>query len=368
MRRAAWLLFAACHNPTNAAAPDATAPDATARIDAAAPDAPADAAPLDPWTQPLGAALAGVALADGWTDLRALPVPMAIAGGWTDSLFAAPDGLHLRFAYQPMDFFDFFISNGATQTLTGPELAGETATRFQLFDATLTAAGWTIAYDPVHDPSLIEASPAANAGDDLLIFSEFSPTGLSQLYYASYANGAWSAPTALPINDTTANNDNAKILGDLTTAVSIYFESNRGSAMQRTLYTSTYVAATDSFTPVTPVAGIAATDSDDSQPFVTADQQTLYFTSIRAAGYGVFVATRQPDGSFGDIHPIAMPTTSGTYAGNVTILGEASVVSTPEGDLLYMMCGLAENLHGAMTYHDADFIALEPCVARRPKS
>jgi len=54
------------------------------------------------------------------------------------------------------------------------------------------------------------------------------------------------------------------------------------------------------------------------------------------------------------------------FAGNVTLLGEASIVEQPEGELLYRMCGVESNLANAMTFHDADHVALVPCVARRP--
>ena len=366
MRSLAWIALVACSSP-NAAQPDATrAADAAAIPDASIDAAPDAVPPLDPWTAPLGSALAGVTLADGWTDLRALPAPLAIAGGWTDSLFATPDGLHLRFAYAPMDFFDFFISSGATQTITGPQLAGDLATGFQLFDATLTGSGWTIASDPVDDPSIVMASPATNASDDLLVLTEFPASGPTRLYYSSAGSGAWSAPAEVSIGSAGANDDNAKIYGELATSVDIYFESNRGSNAQRTLYTTTY--GSGAFTPVAKLAGIATATSDDSQPFLTADEQTIYFTSVRGNQYGVFTATRQADGSWADVHAIASPTTVTTmYAGNVTIIGEASVVSVTEGDLLYMMCGVAEDRHGSDTYGNADYVALVPCVARRPK-
>ncbi len=346
-----WLVVAACNSAPHTATQDAT-------VDAGKSDAAAAA--LDPWNQPLGNALAGVTLADGWTDLRALPAPMQIAGGWTDSLFATPDGLHLRFAYQPVDFFDFINGSGAS-VLTGAELAGDPSTTFQLFDATLTGSGWTIAADPVDAPAVTMASPASNASDDLLVLTEFA--GPSRLYYASYGS-AWSAPQPVPIGSGDANDDNAKIYGELASSVAIYFESNRGSDAQRTLYTTTYAGS--AFTPVTQLAGIATTTSNDSQPFLTADQQTLYFTSVRGSQYGVFAATRQADGSWTNIHGIALATTDSTmFAGNVTYIGEASIVEAPEGELLYMMCGVAENLHGSDTYGNADDVALMPCVARR---
>jgi hypothetical protein len=359
--RQLWIVVAACSSSPNHAAPDA------APLVDGAPDAPADAAPLDPWTAPLGSALSGVTLSDGWTDLRALPASMLIDGGWTDSLFATPDGLHLRFAYQPLDFFDFFISNGSASMITGPELAGDPAQAFQMFDATLTGSGWTIVADPVDSTSIEMASPASNASDDLLVFTEFVANAPSRLYYASLASNIWSAPAAVTIGSGAANDDNAKIYGELATSVAIYFESNRGSGGQRTLFTTTYTAATDSFAPVTQLPGIATGSSDDTQPFLTADQQTIYFTSSRGAQYGVFTATRQSDGSWADVHAIASPTTAPTmYAGNVTLLGEASVVVTPEGELLYMMCGLAEDRPGSASYGNANYVALEPCVARRP--
>jgi hypothetical protein len=348
-----WLVVAACNSAPRTAAQDAT-------VDAAIPDAsrPDGAAALDPWNQPLGSALAGVTLADGWTDLRALPAPTQITGGWTDSLFATPDGLHLRFAYQPVDFFDFINGSGAS-VLTGPELAGDPSTTFQLFDATLTGSGWTIAADPVDVTTVTMASPASNASDDLLVLTEFD--GPSRLYYASLPA---STPAPIPIGSGAANDDNAKIYGELATSVAIYFESNRGSNAQRTLYTTTYAGS--AFTPVTQLTGIATATSDDSQPFLTADQQTLYFTSVRGAQYGVFAATRQPDGSWANSHGVALATTDSTmFAGNVTYIGEASIVEAPEGELLYMMCGVAENLHGSATYGNANDVALVPCVARR---
>ncbi|HEX4417734.1 MAG TPA: hypothetical protein VH165_07535 [Kofleriaceae bacterium] len=367
------LPLAAC------AAPDAPdpAPDPAPDIaPGAAPDTRIGAGavqPPDPWTAPLGPAIAGATLADGWTDLRALPAPLAIQGGWTDSLFALPDGLHLRFAYEPTDFFQFFHSNGATQVITGPQLLGMTGTTFKLFDATLTSSGWSIATDPAGspDPTIVEASPATNASDDLLVFTRFDAgTGRARLYYSSFAGGVWSAAAALPINSASCNDDNAKIVGELATSVTIYFESNRADLAgtgptcgQRTLYTTTY--ANGAFTPVARVAGIATADSDDNQPF-TADQQTLYWTSVRSNSYGIFTASRGTNGAFGAIHQIVTPTFVPPVVGKLVLVGEASVVNRPQGQLLYLMCGVAYNEHGGDTFDDADDIHLMPCVARRP--
>ncbi len=365
--RAAWLaIVAACGG---GAALDADAPMADAARDAAI-DAPP---PPDPWTAALGDLIPGVTLSDGWTDLRAMLPPMAITGGWTDSLFALPAGDELRFAYEQEDFFDFFIGAGAIDT--GPILAGVTSDDFKMFDATLTDAGWVVSPDLVNspDPALVEASPATNASDDLYIFTRFDPTtGHSLLYSSQLVGGAWSAATELPINAESCNNDNAKLVGELATGVTIYFESTRGddagigtTCGNRTLYYSSY--ANGAFTPVAQVPGIAEPTSDDSQPWLSADLDTLYFTGVRDGAYGVFVATRaSPGDSFSNIHPVVQPTTvPSNYAGNDVFIGEASIVARPQGELLYLMCAIASNTHDGNTYGNADDITLVPCVARR---
>ncbi len=329
----------------------------------------------DPWNAPLGNSLQGVSFADGWGDLHELPSPVLISGGWTDSLMAAPSGLKLYFAYSRYDFFDFFISNGTNQVVTGPP-EGLTGNTFKIFEADLSASGWSIALSPVNssDSGIVEASPAVNASGDLMIYSEFDPySGRASLYWSSLINGNWTPGTFLDINSAACNDDNAKIVGELATSVSVYFESNRSDnagvntscAANRQLYYTAY--SNGSFTPVQPVPGIAVSGGDDSQPFITADQNTLYWTSVRNGTYGIFTATRpNSSSSFGNIHAIATPTLTAPFSGNVALLGEASVVSLPQGKLLYMMCGEALNLNNGQTWHDADFIWLKPCVARLP--
>jgi hypothetical protein len=204
------------------------------------------------------------------------------------------------------------------------------------------------------------------------VFTRFDPgTGRSRLFYASQVGGLWSTPSAVPINSAACNDDNAKIVGEVARGVTIYFESTRGddtgagtTCGQRTLYTATY--ANGAFSPVTRVPGIAVAGSDDSQPFATVDQRTLYFTSTRAGEYGVFTANRS-GGTFTAIHRIVAPTTAQPFANNLVLVGEPSIVERPQGSLLYLMCGVAYDEHGGKTFGDADNIRLIPCVARRPK-
>ena len=369
--RVAWLgIVAACGG---GAAHNADAPTSDAAADAAV-DAPP---PPDPWTAALGDVIPGVTLSDGWTDLRAMLPPMAITGGWTDSLFALPAGGELRFAYEQEDFFDVFIGTG--QVTTGPVLAGVTSDYFKMFDATLTDGGWVVTPDLINspDPALVEASPATNASDDLYIFTRFDPvSGHSLLYYSELTAGSWSAATELPINAESCNNtDNAKLVGELATSVTLVFESTRGddagvgaTCGNRTLYYSTY--ASGAFHAGREGTGRsprrrAMIRNRGSPPISTPCTSRARATPSTACSPR---RARVPAIRFANIHPVVQPTTtSSNFAGNdVVFIGEASVVVRPEGELLYMMCAIASNTHGGNTYGNADDITLVPCVARRP--
>lgn len=54
---------------------------------------------LDAWDSPVGDAVQGATLFEGWTDLRVLDAPVNVTGGWTDSVFVANNGMSLYFAY-----------------------------------------------------------------------------------------------------------------------------------------------------------------------------------------------------------------------------------------------------------------------------
>ena len=330
----------------------------------------------DPWYAPLAEKLYGVTFVDGWAGLHAIPPPVQIKGGWTDSLMADPSGQRLYFAYSRYDFFDFYNSGGAVQTVSGPAegLSGDT---FKIFQADLSDGGWGVSLSPVNssDPTMVQASPAVNASGDLMVYSEFDPlSGRSSLYWSRRVSGHWTAGQYLAINSASCNDDNAKIVGEIDATVDVYFESNRASVdgsgsscnSTRALYQARF--SNGGFGAVQAVPGIAVSGGDDSQPFITADEKRLYWTGVRSGTYGIFTASRgSTSASFGNIHAVATPTLASPFAGKVALIGEASLVDTAEGQLLYMMCGEALNLHNGDTWNDADFIWLKPCVARLPK-
>lgn len=101
---------------------------------------------------------------------------------------------------------------------------------------------------------------------------------------------------------------------------------------------------------------------DDTQVFVSPDQKEIFFTSVRNGQYGVFTATLQPGGDFGDIRPVITGTTAPPYTGRVVLMGEANVARVPQGELMYLMVGVAESESGGSPTE----VRLKIAQARRP--
>lgn len=327
---------------------------------------------MDPWNAPLGARIQGATLHDGWRDLRELPTPVNVSGGWTDSVMVTRDGRRLYYGYARYDFWQFYLSvstptGGGVQLVpTGPSRPGMTGDAFKIFQADLTSQGWAQTFHPVNgDPSLSEASAAVNLNEDLLVFSRF-PTGLPRaVYYSSKTAAGWSTPAAVPDVNSACDDDNGFVVGDLQSGTTFYFESTRvdnaatscGSAHR--LF-RTHFPPSGPPTPIEPVPGLAG--GDDAQPFVSPDQQEIYFTSVRNGFYGVFTADRQGNGDYGNIRPVVTGTTAPPYSGRLVLMGEANIARVPQGELMYLMCGIAESESGG---YPTD-VRLAVCVARRP--
>lgn len=87
------------------------------------------------------------------------------------------------------------------------------------------------------------------------------------------------------------------------------------------------------------------TKGDESSPFLHADNQTLYFTSNGHTGYGgtdLFVARRQPDGSWGKPENLGYPIN--------TIDDEGSLIVTADGTTAYYASNRSEGKGGLDIY------------------
>lgn len=326
----------------------------------------------DPWNAPLGPALAGVHLHDGWRDLREVPAPVNVEGGWTDSVMVTRNGRRLYFGYTRYDFWQFYFSitsptaAGVQFVPNGPFRPGMTSDAFKIFQADLRPEGWRETFHPINTaPDLSEASAAVNTAEDILVFSRF-PTGHPRaLYHSSKTVTGWSLPAEVPGVNSACDDDNGFPIGDLQRGTTFYFESTRvdtaasACGSQHRLFRA-YFPPGAPHTGIELVPGLAG--GDDTQIFVSPDQKEIYFTSVRNGQYGVFTATLQPGGDYGDIRPVVTGTTAPPYTGRVVLMGEANVARVPQGELMYLMVGVTETESGG---HPME-IRLKIAQARRP--
>jgi hypothetical protein len=333
----------------------------------------------DAWNAPVGELVPGVTLSEGWEDLRFLPDPINLEGGWTDSAHISASGKSLYFSYSRFDFFRFFASGGTVKEITGPVRVGMAGNEFKIFRADLDSSGrWNVNYHPVNsaDINVVESSQSLNQSEDLMVFTRWisTPTFDGDIYYSiKNISGNWEAPIPLPINSGCVD-DNAFIVGSLSTEVSIYFESYRaddaGTACgpQKRLFYSKY--KNGSFSSVKLIEGLNADvtqGENDEQPFVTLGEQHLYWSRHRVGSYGIYMADRTAEATYANMRPVALPVQMPPISNKVVFIGEANIANVQQGSLLYMMCGLALNENNGNVFLDADNIRLKVCRARKPK-
>jgi hypothetical protein len=334
------------------------------------------------WNAPVGDAVVGVTLYDGWQDLRMVPAPVNVSGGWTDSVAVTPDGLHLYFGYSRYDFTKFFksVKAGGPVVLdpSGPPRTGMTGNAFKIFRADLESGAWTVSFHPVNDPNgdISEASASPSAGGDLLVWSRFDAGGVATLFLSNFSGGKWGPPLELPAGTPVKINggcsdggdDNGFWLGSPGGKMTLVWESHRATpdastcGKERHLYRSAYDGVT--WSSIEPVPGLDIFGgSDDSQVSFSPDAKNAYWTSVRLVNatptYGLFTADF--DGAaYTNVRLVATPIVTPPYTGNVVILGELNVADLPEGKIGYFMCGIAQS-------EDPNEIALSVCRMRKPK-
>src|SRR5262249_48354819 len=113
----------------------------------------------NPWTPPLGAALVGLTLSDGWTDPRQLAV-LNVQGGWTDSVAVTRDGRLIMFSYSMYDYSIW--KNTGAEVVTGPSRLGQ-GPHFKnfLYDVVNNTLG-LLPCQPL-GPTMTATSPAINS-------------------------------------------------------------------------------------------------------------------------------------------------------------------------------------------------------------
>ena len=317
---------------------------------------------LDPWHPPVAGKVIGLNLSDGWYDPRILAAN--VDGGWTDSAQISGDGRYLRFTYSQYDFPTWFSTN--QQVIAGPSLLGQAAP-FKNFGFDVVNNVVELLPGNPADASTLATSPTINTSGDVYVQSWWPRWGLpARLMLSLKANGTWSTPSELPypVNSPSPGcyADNAYVAGTQS-SFRLYFDSERVNAGgttcwgQRRVWRSDYTANGGFSQPVL-VSGLSTTTSDDSQFSISPDGATAYWTSIRNGAYGIFAGTVNGNGSLKNVHAVATISSGVPYTGKIALIGEATVAQSGTIQLLYFMCGIAQDASATM-------IKLSVCVARK---
>lgn len=316
---------------------------------------------LDAWDTPVGDLVQGATLFEGWTDLRVLDAPVNVTGGWTDSVFVANNGMSLYFAYTRFD--TAAVMDSGTFVVTGPPRNNMTGDYFKNFKADLTSNGWVVNMLPPQfntDPNAHESSLSANAAENLIVWVKWDSVPLKANMYFSTKNtdGTWAAGTLIPAPAQSPNcsNDNPFVVGSVATGFDLYFESDRidlactAGNGKRHIYHSYFDPVSQTFSPVDKVAGLNGTEAldEDMQVHITSDKKQAFWTATRytsvgvGVDYGIYTADLVGT-AYMNPRPILRPNFSPPYTGMLIFPGEVNVVELPQGWLIYMICGIAQN-------------------------
>ncbi|ATL47315.1 flagellar motor protein MotB [Chitinophaga caeni] len=150
--------------------------------------------------------------------------------------------------------------------------------------------------------------------------------GSCDIYYSIKENGQWSQPQNIgkAIN-TDAWETQPSLSADNQTLYFVRGTSNHG----HDIYTSTR-DRNGNWTTAVPLGSTINTDGNETTPFIHADNQTLFFASDGWPGYGqqdIFVSKRQADGSWGKPLNLGYPIN--------TIEEDASLVVAADGKTAY---------------------------------
>lgn len=310
---------------------------------------------IDAWNAPVGNLVQGATLYDGWTDLRVLPDPVNIPGGWTDSPAISYDGMSLYFAYGRFEFADI-VDGISTTNMTGARRPGMIGDDMKNFKASLTKSGWVVNYmsSPFNnsDITLPESSLSPNVSENLIIWTRWDRATYKASLYFSYKNadGSWTAAQMLPspINNPNCSNDNGFVVGDVSTGVDIYWESDRtdlacsSGGAKKHIYHSYFNSTTGIFSAAELLPGVNSTQAgDEDQQFsISPDKKHVYWTVTRSNFYGLYTADLVGT-AYMNARPIVAPNYVSPFTGKLGFLGEINVSETPQGWLAYFACGIA---------------------------
>jgi flagellin-like protein len=208
--------------------------------------------------------------------------PPVNTAGWEDSVSISPDGNELYFSYGNYDFITFVITGGVKNNI-GPNRGMNEVDLGDIMVSYKTGNDWS---NPVLANNINEAfalDDGAFTQDGITFYSSGLKAGntggpsSSDIYMSSRASGIWSVPVNLgsPVN-TEYSESNPWISTDDDL---LLFDSDRPGSSDRDIWMAEKVAGVWQ-APVkfgTPINS----PGEETHPFLTQDQQTMYFSSNR---------------------------------------------------------------------------------------
>ena len=283
---------------------------------------------------PVGTALTGITLLDGWTNPHALPDGVNTIG-WEDSSNISADGKTLYFSYTQYD--QGILASSGTLVITGPARAGQKGPAFDIYEATIDAGAWNIVDSTVNlpDPNLSEAASGVDVPQTRMVFVNFSTSG--DLYLSDKVGGVWQPGVKMPSSvNSGCVEDNPTLSADGKT---VWFDSDRkpgGCGANRQIYVTHDLGGGAWSDPVNVSPGA---QPYANQAFVTADGSEMYWSGIDndclmqgAKALCLFKAPKAAGDTWGTPQ-IEMVLTSTAGTGVVTTVGESSV--TADGHYMY---------------------------------
>src|SRR5262249_13570590 len=110
-------------------------------------------------------------------------------------------------------------------------------------------------------------------------------------------------------------------------------------------------------TPVL-VSGLSTSSSIDTQPSVSPDGTTIYWTSNRNGATGIFAGTLNGNNALKSVHAVATISYAANSTGRIVYIGEATIAQSATIQLMYFMCGIAQD-------SAAKTVKTSVCVARK---
>jgi Tol biopolymer transport system component len=156
-----------------------------------------------------------------------------------------------------------------------------------------------------------EGAPSLSPDELTLYFDGKQGAGAVDLYVAQRATTSdpFGAPSLLSTVNSSSDDSNPSISSDGLTLV---FASNRSGPEH--MYVSTRSSTLGQFAAASELANVNTTNNNDSQPFLTADGQELWFSSDRPGGLGmvdIYRATKSGS-SFANPMPVSELNSSST--------------------------------------------------------